>query len=139
VTRISGGMLVLADGVGKEPIGQRVIEVPENLERTELRDSTSGFIAYAPAGSVKRGEELVITGGNGKTLRCAICHGADLKGLGYVPSIAGRSPSQMTRQIIDIRTGARNGPMTQLMKETVSKLTNDDIVAIVAYLASREP
>ena len=139
VTRISGGMLVLADGGGKEPIGQRIIEVPENLERTELRDSTSGFVAYAPTGSIKRGEELVTTGGKGKTLRCAICHGADLKGLGYVPSIAGRSPSQMTRQIIDIRTGARNGPMTQLMKETVSKLTNEDIVAIVAYLASREP
>ena len=139
VTRISGGMLVLVDDGGKEPIGNRVIEAPENLERTELRDSTSGFIAYVPSGSIKRGEELVMTGGNGKTLRCAICHGADLKGLGYVPSIAGRSPSQMTRQIIDIRTGARNGPMTQLMKEAVAKLTNEDIVAIVAYLASRAP
>lgn len=139
VTRINSGMLVLVDGGGTEPIGQRVIEVPENFARTELRDPSSGFVAYVPPGSIKRGEALVTTGGNNKTIRCAICHGADLKGLGYVPSIAGRSPSQMVRQIIDIRGGARNGPMTQLMKETVAKLSDDDIVAIVAYLASRTP
>ena len=139
VTKIAGGMLVLAKEGGTEPIGERVIEVPEDLERTELRDSTSGFVAYVPTGTLKRGQELVMTGGNGKTIRCTLCHGAGLKGLGNVPSISGRSPSQMTRQLIDIQTGARNGPWTQLMKETVSKLTNDDIVAITGYLASRTP
>jgi hypothetical protein len=35
-----------------KPMGQRIIETPENLERTELRDDRSGFIAYVPAGSV---------------------------------------------------------------------------------------
>ena len=139
VTRIAGGMLVV-DGQGKtEPIGERIIEVPEDLPRTELRDSTSGFIAYVPIGSIKKGEHLVTTGGAGKTIRCAICHGVALRGLGNVPSISGRSPSQMTRQLIDIQTGARNGPWTQLMKEPVAKLGNDDIVAITAYLASRRP
>jgi cytochrome c553 len=139
VTTIAGGMLVVAKEGGKEPIGQRVIEIPEDLERTELRDPTSGFIAYAPVGSLARGEKLVLTGGDGKTIRCTLCHGAALRGLGNVPSISGRSPSQMARQIIDIQTGARNGPWTQLMKEAVSRLTNDDIVAITAYLASRTP
>ena len=139
VTKIAGGMLVLAKEGATEPIGERVIEVPENLERTELRDSTSGFVAYVPTGTLKKGEELVMTGGNGKTIRCTLCHGAALKGLGNVPSISGRSPSQMTRQIIDIQTGARNGQWTQLMKETVAKLSNDDIVAITGYLASRTP
>ncbi len=138
-TKIERGMLIPADGGGMEPIGNRVIEVPENLERTELRDPNSGFIAYVPKGSVKRGENLVMTGGNGRTIRCTLCHGENLKGLGYVPSIAGRSPSQMARQIIDIQTGARNGPWTQLMKEPVAKLTDADIVAITAYLASLKP
>src|SRR5690349_14731457 len=32
----------------KEPIGKRILEVPENLERTEWRDSQSGFVAYVP-------------------------------------------------------------------------------------------
>jgi cytochrome c553 len=139
VTFIKGGMLIVKEGGATEPIGQRVIEVSEDLERTELRDPTSGFIAYVPKGSLKRGADLVMTGASGTTLKCTICHGADLKGLGNVPSISGRSPSQMARQIIDIRNGARNGPWTQLMKEAVSKLTAEDIVAITGYLASRNP
>jgi cytochrome c553 len=138
-TTIKGGMLIATEGAPTEPIGQRVIEVSEDLERTELRDPTSGFIAYVPKGSLKRGADLVTTGASGTTIRCTICHGPDLKGLGNVPSIAGRSPSQMARQIIDIRNGVRNGPGAQLMKEAVSKLTADDIVAITAYLASRNP
>jgi cytochrome c553 len=139
VTRPNGGMLNVVENGGKEPIGERVIEVPEDLELTELRDSMSGFVAYVPKGSLARGKDLVMTGGNGKTIRCTICHGPDLKGLGNVPSIAGRSPSQMTRQIIDIQTGSRNGPYAQLMKEPVRQLSNDDIVAIVSYLASLQP
>jgi cytochrome c553 len=137
VTRPQGGMLIAADGT--EPIGERVIEVSEDLERTELRDPTSGFIAYVPKGSVAKGKELVMTGGNGKTIRCTICHGADLKGLGNVPSIAGRSPDQMARQLIDIQSGARNGPWSQLMKEPVRQISSDDIVNIVSYLASLQP
>jgi len=137
-TRIAGGMLVLADA-GTEPIGQRIIEIPEDLERCELRDSSSGFVAYVPLTSIERGKELATTGGAGRTIRCDICHGHNLKGLGNVPSIAGRSPSQMIRQIIDIQNGTRNGPWTQLMKEAVAKLTIDDTIALGAYLASRTP
>lgn len=43
----------------KEPIGQRILELPVNLERTEWRDSKSGFIAYVPKGSIARGKRLV--------------------------------------------------------------------------------
>jgi cytochrome c553 len=138
VTQPDGGMLVVKGGK-TEPIGDRVIEVSENQERTELRDPNSGFIAYVPKGSIERGERLVMTGGNGKTVRCAICHGPNLKGLGNVPSIVGRSPDQMARQLIDIQTGARNGPYTQLMKLPVQNLNMRDIVDIVAYLASVRP
>jgi cytochrome c553 len=137
-THIAGWMLVSEEGA-KEPIGQRVIEVSEDLERTELRDSKSGFVAYVPLGSIKKGEALVKTGAAGKTIRCTICHGSDLRGIGGVPSIAGRSPSQMTRQLWDIQKGNRNGPWTQLMKEAVAKLTTDDFVNITAYLASLNP
>ena len=135
-TRISVGMF-LAEGNEKEPIGQRVLEVPENTEATEtLRDSHSGFIAYAPVGSLKKGEALVMNGA-GKTTQCGVCHGADLQGLGPVPGIAGRSPSYIGRQLYDMQHGSRNGQWTELMKPVVSKLTNDDLVAITAYLASR--
>ena len=138
-TKPEGGMMVVIPGGGKEPIGDRVIEVSENLERTELRDPTSGFIAYVPKGSLEKGKALVTTGGDGKTMACTMCHGPDLKGTGNIPSIAGRSPSQMTRQIIDFQTGARNGSMAPMMKGVVSKLAIEDIVAITGYLASQAP
>jgi hypothetical protein len=60
----------------------RIIEVPEDFERTELRDPSSGFVAYVPASSIKKGEALAKTGGNGKTIPCAACHGEGLKGMG---------------------------------------------------------
>jgi len=137
-TRIVGGMLV-AEASGTEPIGSRVIEVSEDLEQTELRNERSGFVAYVPTGSLKVGEALVKTGGNGKTMACGMCHGANLKGVANVPGIAGRSPSQMARALIDFRTGARNSQQSAMMKMTVAKLTDGDVVAITGYLASLEP
>jgi cytochrome c553 len=138
-TKPEGGMMVVIDGAGSEPIGDRVIEVSENLERTELRDPTSGFIAYVPKGSLEKGKLLVTTGDNGKTMACTMCHGPNLKGTGNIPSIAGRSPSQMTRQMIDFQIGSRNGAMAPMMKGVVAKLSIADIVAITGYLASQAP
>ena len=138
-TEPAGGMMVAIDGGGTEPIGNRVIEVSENLERTELRDTTSGFIAYVPKGSLDKGKALVSTGGDGKTMQCAMCHGADLRGMGDTPSIAGRSPSQMARQLIDLQNGNRNGANAAMMKPVVAKLTMADIVAITGYLAAQAP
>ena len=140
-TRIAGGMFLVLEGAeaGKEPIGQRIIETPEKTEDTEaLRNPRSGFIAYVPPGSLKKGEALVVTGG-GKTTQCAVCHGANLEGLGPVPGLAGRSPSYVVRQLHDMQTGARKGIWTDLMKPVVAKLTADDMLNIAAYTASREP
>jgi cytochrome c553 len=139
-TRIAGGMFLEMEGKDAEPIGERIIEVPEDTEHTEsLRDPRSGFIAYVPAGSIKKGEALVTTGSSGKTTRCAVCHGADLKGLGPVPGIAGRSPSYTVRQLFDTQRGTRKGVWADLMKPVVANLSNEDMLAIAAYTASRTP
>jgi cytochrome c553 len=132
-------MFLKLEGSETEPIGDRIIEMPEDTERTEsLRDPRSGFIAYVPVGSIKKGEALVTTGG-GKTTRCAVCHGADLKGLGPVPGIAGRSPSYTVRQLFDTQRGTRKGLWADLMKPVVANLSNDDMLAIAAYTAARVP
>src|SRR6266508_25433 len=135
-----GGIWIPVEGGGSEPIGTRVVETPENPERTEiLRDPRSGFIAYVPMGSIAKGEALVKTGGNGRTVECGSCHGADLQGLGPVPGIAGRSPSYLVRQMYDMQSGARHGEWAELMKAVVAKLTDDDYVNIAAYVSSRMP
>jgi cytochrome c553 len=140
-TRIAGGMFLVLEGAqaGKEPIGQRIIETPEKTEETELlRNPRSGFIAYVPPGSIKKGEALA-TNGAGKTVQCAVCHGATLEGLGPVPGIAGRSPSYIVRQLHDMQLGTRKGTWTDLMKPVVEKLTAEDMLNIAAYTASRVP
>jgi cytochrome c553 len=135
-----GGIWVPLEGNQKEPIGVRIMETPENPERTEiLRDPRSGFIAYAPVGSINKGEALVKRGNNGRTVECGLCHGADLQGLGPVPGIAGRSPSYLVRQMYDMQAGARHGEWTELMTPVVAKLTDDDFVNIAAYISSRMP
>jgi len=136
-TRIAGSMHVPASD-GTEPLGQRIIEMPEDLPRTELRDGASGFVAYVPPGSIAKGESIVKTGG-GKSVACGTCHGSDLKGLGPVPPLAGRSPSYTVRQLFDLQQGVRKGPWSALMKSAVEKLTIDDMIAIAAYTSSREP
>jgi len=137
-THVAGWMLVADAPAATEPIGQRIIETPEDLERTELRDDTSGFIAYVPEGSIKKGKFLV-AGGDGKTQPCAKCHGPGLRGSGNVPPISGRSPSYIVRQLFDIQSGARNGVLTQPMRAPVAKLSVDDMIAIAAFVSSLRP
>ena len=70
---------------------------------------------------------------------CGVCHGPDLKGLGPVPPLAGRSPSYTVRQLFDFQQGNRKGAWSALMKAAVERLAVDDMIAIAAYTASREP
>ena len=126
-------------GSEREALGQRIVEIPDDLERFESRDPRSTFTAYVPVGSLAKGEVLVTKGGPGKTIACAPCHGPDLKGLGPLPSIVGRSPSYMFRQLYDFGHGYRTVEWSPLMAQVVSNLDQDDMLAIVAYLASLDP
>ena len=123
----------------REPIGKRIVEVPEHLEDFELRDARATFIAYVPPGSLKRGEALVTGKLPNLVLACASCHGADLKGMTIAPPIAGRSASYATRQLYEFKAGLRTGSNAALMKPVLEKLDEDDLLAIVAYLASLVP
>jgi cytochrome c553 len=123
----------------KEAIGKRIIEVPEVLDQFVHRDTHARFIAYVPVGSVAQGEALVKTGGAGKTLACVTCHGPDLKGVGLIPGISGRSTNYVVRQLYDIKHGFRAGVFAVLMKDVVAKLDEEDMLAIAAYLATQAP
>jgi cytochrome c553 len=138
-THVVGWVLSPVNPLDKEPIGPRIIETPKNVEQFESRDSRSEFIAYVPVGSVAKGESLVKTGDGGKTTPCGICHGPDLKGLGPIPGIAGRSPSYIFRQLYDIQHGYRKGPGASLMSPVLAKLSQDDLISVTAYTASLAP
>ena len=144
-TKPNGGIFITLAGAdaGTEPIGDRIIETPVNADDTEIRrNPRSGFIAFVPPGSIKKGEALVTTGttaGGGKVTACTACHGADLRGLGPVPRLAGRSPSYIARQLYDMQHGNRAGSWTPLMAPVVANLGPEDLLTAAAYLASLQP
>jgi cytochrome c553 len=132
---VAGAMLSKVPGGGTEPLGDRIIEMPVDLGRAENRDSRTPYVAYVPVGSVAKGETLATSG---TAFRCTICHGADLKGIGDMPRLAGRSPSYLMRQLYDYKSGARTGS-SGLMKVVVAGLSQGDMVALAAYISSRSP
>jgi cytochrome c553 len=137
-----GGLCLPLEGAeaGMESLGMRIVETPLDVEQTEpLRNPRSGFTAYVPPGSLKKGEALVLRGGAGKTVACAACHGEGLKGHENFPSLAGRSPSYLARQLYDFQHFTRVGPGAQLMQPVVQKLSEEDILDITAYIASLQP
>jgi cytochrome c553 len=123
---------------GTEPIGSGIVELPEDEQAALNRNPRSGFVAYVPTGSLAKGEALVLSGG-GKTTQCAVCHGETLKGLGDAPPIAGHHANYIVRQLYFFQDGSRSGPSAALMQGIVQNLSVDDMAAIAAYLASREP
>ncbi|MEA2937966.1 MAG: hypothetical protein QOC56_1470, partial [Alphaproteobacteria bacterium] len=126
-------------GAGTEPIGMRIISLPQDLHGAEARNPRTGFDAHVPPGSIAKGEALATTGGNGKTIPCAVCHGPGLTGLGEVPPIANRDLLYFVRQLNDIQNGARTGTSVALMKQVVAKLTMEDMISLAAYAGSLAP
>lgn len=123
---------------GTEPLGQRIITIPEDEEIVLYRDPRKGFVSYVPKGAPAKGAALV-AGGDGKTVNCTICHGPDLKGLADVPPIAGRTATYTVRQLFMLKSGERAGPQAPLMKQAVANLSVEDMLNIAAYTASLDP
>jgi cytochrome c553 len=138
-TQIARVFYMLVKDGGTEPIGERIVEVPVDVAQFEHRDSRSQFIAYVPTGSIAKGEALATTGGSGTTTPCITCHGLGLKGVDSTPGIAGRSPSYLVRQLYDFQQHSRQGSAGALMAPVVEKLSNQDMIALAAYISSLKP
>lgn len=131
---------------GMEPIANRIITVPEDVNQARLRDPNTKFVSYVPTGTLARGKVLVETGDNKKTVACGTCHGPGLNGQASIgktgiaaPRIAGQHPIYVARELYLFKDGSRNGMTSKLMTPAVMNLTDADILAISAYLASMDP
>lgn len=130
--------LYVTTGDGDEPLGDRIIEVPRDFELHERRDPHADYVAYVPPGSLERGRTIAVSGA-GAVPACKSCHGADLRGAGLIPPIAGRSPTYLLRQLVAFRTGARDTPAGAPMKPVVTGLTLQDMIAVASYAAAQRP
>jgi cytochrome c553 len=127
-----------APGAGTEPIGDRVVELSDNLPQAFLNNDHVMITDYAPPGAVARGRAVVANGGSAGTA-CGTCHGAQLRGTTAVPPLAGRPAAYLARTLWDIRTGARHGPAVAQMQGPAKGLTPAEITDASAYLASLQP
>lgn len=132
-------LLYAKTGNGTEPIAGRLIEVPDEFYRHELRDPTVIYTTYVPPGTVARGRRLAARGPAGHATACATCHGPDLLGLAGAPPIAGRNPANLLRQLVNFRTGARADSAAFTMRAVVNALTIDDMVSLAAYVGGLPP
>jgi cytochrome c553 len=129
---------------GMEDLGERMLEVTQDLVRHERRDDRLEYLAYVPPGAINRGKRLV-TGGKSlednadRTVPCTQCHLAHLKGNETIPPIAGRSPTYLLRQLLAFRNGIRVSDTSSQMNPVVEKLTLDEMIDIVAYVSSLPP
>jgi cytochrome c553 len=132
--RLQGGMHMAipaneGGGMVAIPAGE-IVEIPDDNLRAEARDTRLTWTAYVLPGTLSRGKQLAAK------YQCATCHGANLEGIGPVPALAGRSPSYATRQLFDMKTGARRGPWAELMKPLVSAMSVEDLAAVAAFAAA---
>jgi len=112
---------------GSEPIGDHIVELPEDEAAAIARDPRSGFIAYVPPGSIAKGQVIVKIGG-GETTACTVCHGPALNGIGATPPIAGRHTGYVVRQLDFFQNGSCPGPAEARCATSVQRLTADDML-----------
>ena len=124
---------------GTEPIGHRILEIPEDPFRTEIRDPHSGYHRLCAARQHRQRRSVGERRSIRKTVQCARCHGEALKGRGEVPRLAGLQPLYIARQLFDMQYGSSAGEAAALMKPVVANLSEDDIIAISSYLGSLPP
>jgi cytochrome c553 len=126
------------EGTDTEQVGNRIIEVASSPAAVRQM-AEPAFMAFVPPGALGSGKTLVTTGGGGKTQACTGCHGDKLQGADDVPGIAGRSPVYIARQIYSFKNGVRKGPMADIMKSVVGKLSDDDVIGVASYVSSLDP
>lgn len=124
---------------GTEPLGGRIVELPDDAHRHEARDPRATYTSYVPVGSVARGRRIAEGGDASGMLACTSCHGSDLRGTTAAPPIAGRAPSYLLRQLLAFRTGARATPEAMAMQAVTASMDLDAMVAAAAYAGSRKP
>jgi hypothetical protein len=109
----------------RELFGTFIIVLATSLVTTaEAADPLGWAYGFPPAGALRQPH-----------LRLSVRHGDNLKGVGPVPGLAGRSPSYLMRQMVDMQQGARDGVWGDLIKLVLGNLTEADLQAVSAYAA----
>ena len=86
-----------------------------------------------------RGKDLIYNGDWNRYIpACVACHGVDAYGIGTsFPNLNGQNPAYVKKAINDWKEETRTNDPLELMARVAKRLTEEDIYAVAAYLASQ--
>ncbi len=67
---------------------------------------------------------------------CAQCHGRAARGMASFPSLLGKSEAHLAERLNSYRARERIGPNSMLMFGPAADLSDEDIAALAAYIAT---
>ncbi|HEU6444519.1 MAG TPA: cytochrome c [Gaiellaceae bacterium] len=106
-------------------IGQAGGEEAVTVTTTVFSGMETEPSGQGPAGEARRGREVYLAAG------CGACHGQNAEGTDVAPPLAGHTAEQVHQQV-------RN-PLAQMPAYPVEQLSDDDLEAIVGYIAGLKP
>lgn len=113
------------------------------LSEEDMQDLAAYFssqtlkVGSAPEDVIAQGEALYRGGDAARGITaCIACHSADGKGMNLAgfPVISGQHATYAESQLKMFRSGDRNNDLNGMMRGVASKLTDDDIRILSAYL-----
>lgn len=105
-------------------------------------DAREPFVTPAPSTAsvtvLKRGQTVVMNGDHGKDIpACIACHGPNLSGREPgIPGLIGLRPDYISAQLGAWRYGTRTALEPDCMQLIAARMTEDDVAAVSAWLAS---
>jgi cytochrome c553 len=96
-------------------------------------------VTDASSAVLARGKTLVIDGDQAHGVpACSRCHGPKLTGMEPgIPGLVGLHASYISAQLGEFRYGTRTAPSPDCMQLVAASLTEGDVAAVAAYLASQ--
>ncbi|MFN3593128.1 MAG: c-type cytochrome [Thiobacillaceae bacterium] len=113
-------------------------EAPPAAAKAPASDTPAAPPPATPAAEAPA-NPLVATGEAKYRTVCAVCHGQRAEGMGNYPRLAGQGSDEIRSKLLDYRAGKQMGPLTAIMAATAKGLSDEDIEALSAYIASLAP
>lgn len=92
------------------------------------------------ASTLARGQQIVLNGDTAKNIpACAACHGKGLTGMQpAIPGLVGLHSDYISAQVGAWKSGTRHAKAPDCMQQIASRLTDDDVTAVAAWLSTQQ-
>ena len=140
-------LVAFRDGTRKyPPMNYLVAYLPDAYLREMAEHFAKQRPPFAPmaaagidATALARGRTIATVGDTAKQIpACVACHGVGLTGMNPgIPGLAGLRPAYIVAQLTSWRVGSRHAAEPDCMKRVASRLSEADMAAVAAWLASQ--